>query len=314
MNLVISVVICTYNRQEMLKGCLKSLFEQDCDLSKFEVIVIDNNSTDETHMVAQLYETHSNFRYVLETKQGLGYARNRGLTEAQGQYVAYIDDDVQLPPGCLRVVLELITTTQPSPHCLGGPILPFYTTPKPDWFKDKYEIRMLGEDLRYLKRGQSFIGAFMIWMKKALEEMGGFNVDLGVKGDYLAVGEDTAAFHKMWLLNEKPQFLFSPRLMVYHWVPKEQMKVVYRLKRNFAEGFYLYHEFCPTPFTSRVNWITQKLFALTISCLRAILKLRQHQKLQNWVVEEFSRPSIIVGEMAGLFGINLKLNNRIDNN
>ncbi|MGD8380729.1 MAG: glycosyltransferase, partial [Syntrophobacterales bacterium] len=92
----ISVIVCTYNRAELLGGTLRTLCHQTLDTSEYEVIVVDNNSTDNTReVVDEFCRRSSNVRYCFEPQQGLSHARNQGLQEAKGKYVAYIDDDAR---------------------------------------------------------------------------------------------------------------------------------------------------------------------------------------------------------------------------
>src|SRR5215813_2754931 len=95
----LTVIICTYNRSKGLEACLTDLRDQcaEADL-EWEVLVIDNNSVDSTETVLQ--SLSRNFprplRWVKEIKQGLSHARNRGIQEARGDYVAFTEDDVRI--------------------------------------------------------------------------------------------------------------------------------------------------------------------------------------------------------------------------
>ena len=94
----ISIVIPSYNRSDLLKKILDAVTEQTLSEEQFEVIVVDNNSSDDTKQVVQSYnEKIKGLKYVLETKQGACHARNRGIQEATGEYTAFLDDDC-LPP------------------------------------------------------------------------------------------------------------------------------------------------------------------------------------------------------------------------
>ncbi len=83
MSTFISVVVCTFNRANMLATILQSLCEQSIETSEYEVVVVDNNSTDDTReVVDEFHRCFSNIRYCSESKQGLSHARNRGWREA----------------------------------------------------------------------------------------------------------------------------------------------------------------------------------------------------------------------------------------
>src|SRR5258706_654344 len=118
----ISAVICTYNRAEYLGRAIESLAHQDLDSAGYEIIVVDNNSTDTTaQLVKNSIEAYPSIqiRYVLETEQGLSAARNRGAHEAAGNYIAYVDDDARAVQGWLSSLLASFLKLQAA--CIGGP-------------------------------------------------------------------------------------------------------------------------------------------------------------------------------------------------
>ena len=132
MSVIFSVIICTYNRVGLLSGALESIGHQKFDNKKFEIIVVDNNSTDYSKsLVESFIKKYPNTRYIIEPHQGLSFARNRGWMEARGEYVAYIDDDARAEKNWLEVALMCFKEIQPEPKVVGGPILPYYTIEKP---------------------------------------------------------------------------------------------------------------------------------------------------------------------------------------
>ena len=142
----ISVVICTYNRADLLTGALDSLCQQDFTTDRYEILIVDNASTDNTGEIVRLYQAkypNIHIRRVYEGRQGLGIARNAAIKAAEGQYIAYLDDDARVNIDWLSKASRHLTDSQ-SPQCLGGPIQPFYTSEKPTWFKDQYETRTWG--------------------------------------------------------------------------------------------------------------------------------------------------------------------------
>jgi len=93
----VSVVLSTYNRAHVLPRALDSLLDQDHDHARYEVIAVDNNSTDGTREHIESFSTRaSNLRYVFEAKQGLSHARNAGILAARAPLIAFTDDDVRV--------------------------------------------------------------------------------------------------------------------------------------------------------------------------------------------------------------------------
>ena len=95
----ISVIICTYNRDKYIYNVLKSIAENTLSRDKYEIVLVNNNSTDSTETECNRFCTDYSdvkFRYFIETNQGLSYARNRGIQEAEGNVVVYVDDDATI--------------------------------------------------------------------------------------------------------------------------------------------------------------------------------------------------------------------------
>ena len=100
---MISAIICTYNREKYITECLEHL-RIACQNKMLEVLVVDNNSTDSSASLIKGYlDCHPDFpgRYILETKQGLSHARNRGIKEAKGDILVFLDDDSMVAPDYL---------------------------------------------------------------------------------------------------------------------------------------------------------------------------------------------------------------------
>lgn len=129
----VSVVISTYNRAEMLRVALESLARQRCDL-RYEVVVVDNNSTDSTRGVVEglIEGGHSNLRYHFEPRQGASYGRNTGIQAAKAPIIAFTDDDLHVTPGWLACLYEALTA-HPEVEYVGGKVLPASRTGWPTW-------------------------------------------------------------------------------------------------------------------------------------------------------------------------------------
>ena len=106
----------------------------------YEIIVIDNNSTDNTaDIIRKMTIVNRNLRYVKETNQGLSYARNRGWKEGKGEYIAYIDDDCQADINWCKHIIEAFEIVKPQPVVIGGSSSPWYNLKPPSWFCDDME-------------------------------------------------------------------------------------------------------------------------------------------------------------------------------
>ena len=178
---LISVIICTYNRADLLRRSLESVCNQSLDRSDYEIIVVDNNSKDQTREVVEQFRSrYSGIRYAFESKQGLSNARNHGWYLAEGRYVAYTDDDTEIPPEWLSLGKEIITRFGPA--AFGGPVRCVPGPTRPKWFKDAYlDYSSVGE-ARFLPHEEygNIIGMNMFFRCDLIHKIGGFDPRLGM--------------------------------------------------------------------------------------------------------------------------------------
>lgn len=234
----LTVAVCTFNREKHLKKCLETLVNQTLDNELYEVLIINNNSTDNTNKVAECYvETQPNFRLVQEKTYGLSTCRNKGWKKANGKYVAYIDDDAKANPDWCLKILNAFKTVSPSPVAVGGEILPFYEKKPPFWFSDNLEIRSWGNVKKFLKPPKAlngFAGSNMAFSKVILEANNGFSANRGMAGGKLRLGDEADLFHRIYQKNSL--FWYDPEIIVYHYVFQRKMRISYRMRRAFKSG------------------------------------------------------------------------------
>ncbi|GHT41408.1 hypothetical protein FACS189437_08270 [Bacteroidia bacterium] len=131
--IVFSVVICTYNRAKYLSETLESLARQTYPVADFEIIIVDNNSPDNTAEVGQSFINqypHLNIHYIKELQQGISHARNRGVNEAKGKFITFLDDDETVDADFLQ---NLATFFQdyPEAELCSEPVVPVFEITPP---------------------------------------------------------------------------------------------------------------------------------------------------------------------------------------
>jgi len=293
LEMVFSVVVCTFNRAELLYIALQTLCAQTISKSSYEIIVVDNNSHDDTRAVTDgFYHSFPNLRYCMEKRQGLSHARNRGRQEANGSYVAYIDDDCKVPKHWLQTAIEIIEKIDPA--VFGGPYYAFYNSSKPYWWKDSYgafepskTARVLTQD-RYLRGGNIFI------RRSLLEAIGGFDSRYGMEGRKLAYGEETDLQKRIRAMRPDELIYYDPKLYVWHLVRSEKMCLRWNLYSHLIGGRYSYYVFYPDNYqTSRLPR-TKMLIQAAITFLRLLVDIfraiftrdrKQFPHLQNHLYE-----------------------------
>jgi glycosyltransferase involved in cell wall biosynthesis len=290
---------------------MQSLVQQSLDPSSYEILVVDNGSTDSTPERIEVFRTRYPEHCIVkvdEPEQGLGYARNTGFRRAKGTFVAYLDDDARASSTWLATALELFETVEPVPVCVGGPIVPCYSTEKPPWFRGGG--RTWGDFPLFLPPGESFSGSNMLWRKEVLEAFGGFPVSVGVRGDYLSVGEETMLFKKIWQQPDRAKFYYSPELLVYHWVDPAKMSVFYQLKRSFAGGHVSSQFFNPQTLADRMRFVGGSLVDMAKMGYRLLADRKAHTYRQGWLIEDGGPIVAKLGAISGAMGFSLRLRQR----
>jgi glycosyltransferase involved in cell wall biosynthesis len=228
------VIVCTRNRADLLRLALQSLAAQSAPPESFEVLVVDNGSTDHTSAVVDGCRALLDLRCVREDRTGLSYARNRGYAEAMGAYVAFLDDDAKARQDWVANICRAIEEDEPD--IFGGPHFPAFIEPKPDWFPDARETWFLGDEARHLEPDEHVIGVNMIVRKAVLERLGGFRTDLGMIGAAMGYGEDTDLQERVRREVPGARLLYCPDVVVYHVVRPEQAALGWYLRRAVRRG------------------------------------------------------------------------------
>jgi glucosyl-dolichyl phosphate glucuronosyltransferase len=178
----ITVVICTYNRCHDLPFALDSVLAQR-DPPSFEVIVVDNNSTDATAAVVHARRAaNAHLRYVFEPGQGLPRARNAGISSARSPIIAFVDDDIVVTDNWVRSVYQAFQQ-YPNADCVGGPVLPRWPpSGRPTWFSElqtaPLALQDKGQRPVFVNRQNAapcLIGANLAFRKSAFAKSGLFN-------------------------------------------------------------------------------------------------------------------------------------------
>lgn len=309
----ISAIICTYNHADLLRKALKSLLQQTLDKNSYEIVVVNNASTDNTNEIVQWfqksYPQHA-IKLLHERQLGLSYARNTGFQNAGGKYVAFMDDDAMADKNWLKLALGYFENVKPIPLAIGGRYAPFYISPKPRWFKDKYEVRTWGEKPRFLHKGEGFSGSCMAWRKSVLEDLRGFDKNLGVVGDLLGLGEERALFSKLWDRDNSALFYYEPAFFVYHSVPSHKMTVFYCIKRVFAAGQTKFKENKRIMDKHRIRGIIGQLLIILKLCIKTLPQRKRYANWQNWVVEEWEPIFYKLGFLCEYLGLTISLRQR----
>ena len=199
---IITAVICTRDKAYFLDKCIQSLLRQSLDREKYEILVVDNGSTDETADVLKRYNQAPMLRSVYEPVVGLSRARNTGWREASGRYVGYIDDDAAAEEGWLESALWCFENLYPMPDWVGGPISLDWEIASSDWINVELSVPLgkvyWGDEPCRLTNHQRLGGGNSFFLKRRLKELGGFEERLGRKYGSRFMGQDAHRVVYFW--------------------------------------------------------------------------------------------------------------------
>lgn len=242
----ISVIIPTHNRSNLLEKTLESLLNQTISNEHFEVLVIDNGSTDNTLGIVDSFKNRQkNIRYFHEPQPGLHNGRHKGFIEADSDLLVFIDDDIEAFPIWLQAILDSFEDEEVV--LVGGKCLPKFETAPPEWLDAMWSSSAvgkrilsylslidLGDDTKSVDPNYIFGCNFAI-RRSVLHEAGGFHPDAMPQGLLRFRGDgETAVSATIRRLGYRA--VYNPNASIYHSVPKERMSYEYFYKRSFAQG------------------------------------------------------------------------------
>lgn len=279
----LTIIICTYNRADLLELCLQSLVNQINN--HIEVLVVDNGSTDATNAVATGFvEKIEHLRYIYEPKVGLSHARNRGINEAAADWVLFLDDDAKAFPDMTNRALELIQIGNFA--CVGGMYYGYFEGKRPEWVSTDFGTQVKYAEILTECPFDVPHGGIVIYDKKTVIEAGQFSPDFGMKGKKIGYSEETELQKR--LQNMGKRILFDPELKIYHLVQPRKLTVKGRLIQEYALGKghkYKYGD----PFLKRFWRCVRSLFGIFYRLIKYSPKLyfKKDFYWQNYVIDTF---------------------------
>jgi len=235
---VISIVICTFNRDYVLCETIKSFFACQDDGIDYELLLVDNNSTDGTKKFAQeLAARDHRVRYLFEPNQGLSHARNRGIRESRGESIVFVDDDVFFSPNWLTTLASTLKRHTDA-LCIGGKVAVHFDSGQPQWIDDDmlwiYGITRYGDYERELHFPEIPRGGNMAFRRTVFEQIGMFHTSLGRKGHNLLSCDENHFLLRAAKKNVK--VIYSPDMQIFHRIPASRTNQKWILNRYYWEG------------------------------------------------------------------------------
>lgn len=231
--LKVTVAIPTYNRADFLRQTLAGIVAQQFPREHFEILVIDNNSTDHTRAVVEEFaQSKPAPRYVRETLQGLDHARNRAIAESQAEIILFGDDDILMRPDWIvQMVVPLLADTDHRIGAVGGEVIPVFPDGLPEWVKEWHSPLGFRPDAGPLPAKHSPMGANLAFPMWVFEDLGRFHTALDrAAGNYFS-GGDSEMIRRV--RKAKLEVWFAPGGAVKHQMPKSRTTFKYAARHAF---------------------------------------------------------------------------------
>ena len=230
----ISVIITTYNRCDMLATAIERLLEQESQRVKYELIIVDNNSTDQTRQVVESFirQGHTNLRYVFEPRQGVSHGRNAGIANSNAEIIAFTDDDVYVQKNWIAGIKRTLDE-HPEVDFAGGRTLPHWPSEPPTWLTREHwwPLALLdpGDKSFYVNTDNPLClpTANISFRREVFRLVGLFSPEFSGR-------EDHELLVRLWRAGR--QGIYDPELIVTAEVQPERLSKNYHRKWNITTG------------------------------------------------------------------------------
>jgi len=282
----LSLIICTYNRIELLSECISSI-QQALELiptGTYEVIVVNNHPDTHQQLSSALHD-HTEITIVREPTAGLSVARNTGVDNASGLWLGFLDDDAIVPKEFVNRALEIID--QHDFDCFGG-------YPKPRWMNQNYGSKPpLRDDVGLLNSNEYNWGSNIFLKSDALARVGGFPINIGMKGKHLGYAAENIVQDNMrahgYLIG------YDPNLSILHLVMEQKLSLFWHIRAAYAtarDGFSTF------PKDYEVVGMIKTLRRIVAAPIKGIFQLFQPDYfLENLLLDTFTPWAQLFGKI-----------------
>lgn len=230
---------CTYNRDADLRDLLNSVMAQKSGDFTYEILVVDNNSKDQTRAVVQEFVERypALVRYLFEPRQGKSYALNAGLQAARGRVYVIADDDLVYPPDYL---LKLANAFRERPHAvvIAGKVLPLWKEAPPNWLTPKHWSAIAMSDYGDVEfstgRNKDICLLAAAYRRDHVLRVNGYNLELGVAGSRIGGVEDADIMNRLYTAGY--QGVYRPEIEVFHKVEAHRTTRAYHRRWHRGHG------------------------------------------------------------------------------
>jgi glycosyltransferase involved in cell wall biosynthesis len=238
----ISVILCTYNRCELLKKSIASILAQDCPEVRYELIIADNNSSDQTRQVCESFITQSiPIRYIFVPEQGVSYARNMAIAQAKAPILAFFDDDVCVGHDWVATI-KRVFDEYPEIDGIGGKVLPLWHDQPPAWLTPRHwaplALQDYGEQPMTIHKDNALclVAANLALRSRVFNRIGLFSSALQRVRNGIGSMEDHELHLRLW--EAGLQEMYVPEVVVTTEVQTDRLTKSYHRKWHKGHGHF----------------------------------------------------------------------------
>lgn len=283
-----SIIICTRNRYDLLKEAVQSLIPQISGRNDVELIIVDNDSNDETNKLLSLSKEFnlSNVFLVIEKKIGLSQARNTGAEKSNFDWVCYMDDDAKAAEDFVKVMFA--TREDYNFDAFGGMFYPWYYSEKPKWLpKEVGTMHKYSDKVITLNENQFVAGGICAFNKELLLKAGAFPTHIGMRGDIVGYGEEN--YLQIQLRSLGATIGFNPDWTILHLVALYKYSLKWNLTRYYSKGRD------SNAYLKKLSVFSKLKIIVKASLMPFLLAIKYFPKLlfnknylwQNWILDSF---------------------------
>jgi len=233
MTVSLDVVVCTYQREDILVECVEKLLSQHTDDTQITYrVIIVNNAPEAFSHETLLLEKYNRIDIIHEKKPGLSIARNKGIAFANGDWIAFLDDDALVPDDYIQKISSIIH--EESWQCFGGHITSWWKYGRPAWLAEDFGSKPFISDHRISLSQKYNWGSNIIIKRSCLEEIGLFPTDIGMKGKTLGYAAENIVQDKLRALEYT--IGYDPDLTIEHLVLPQKLKLRWHISSAYATG------------------------------------------------------------------------------
>ena len=238
----LTVILPTFDRAASLSAAIAALLNQTADPGTYQLIVVDNNSTDGTRSLLESLAADTRVRVLRESRQGLSFARNTGLAAGRGDLVAFTDDDVEVGSDWVSTVVHALDADA-AVDGIGGRVLPAWRMSPPGWLTREHWAPLALQDhgpeslLFDATRPIGLVGANVAFRRAVFDRIGGFAEHVQRVKDGAGSTEDHEFLTRLFASGGRMRYL--PGMLVVASVQPERCARAYH--RRWHQGHGRFH-------------------------------------------------------------------------